>query len=162
MSRLLGSASFVGFCGSRRPCAGSVAAVRRAVVAVPAGVGVAVGCCRGADAVVRGLRPGARVFRASAFGSGVGRFARRSAAFVRCVAAAGGVLVCVPGRACPVGLSPSSSSRACFCGLGSGSRASAALARGLGVSVLLWLPAGALPPAGWGFVSGGGGWFLAR
>jgi len=54
---------------------------------------------------------------------------------------------------------PSASPSRCFSGGGSGSWASAALAVGLGVPVLLWLPVGVQPPAAWGFVSLGGGFF---
>lgn len=161
VSRLLSCALAVGFSGSRSlSCPVAVRAVRSAVAAVPAGVPVSVGCARGVDALVRRLRPGARVFRARSFGSGRAAFARRSVACVRSVAVAGGVWVSFPGRACPAGLVPSACSSACFCGSGSGSWASAALAAGLGVPVLLWLPAGVSAPAGWGFVAGGGGWWL--
>src|SRR5690606_34124227 len=102
-------------------------------------------------------------FSASSFGSGRGAFARRSVAVVRAVASSpAGVWVSFPQSACPAGLLPSRSSSACFCGLGSGSWASLAFAVGLGVPSFVWLPAGVVPPAGWGFLSLGGGWFFAQ
>ena len=125
---------------------------------------VSVGCARGVDQAVRSALPPARVrvFRAAAFGSGRGAFAVRSAALVRSVARARSALfVCFPGRACPAGLVPSASARACFCGLGSGSWASLAFAVGLGIPALIWLPIGVAVPAGWGFRPLGGGWFSA-
>lgn len=162
MSRLLSSASASAFSGARCPHPDSLVALRKAVAAVPPSARVLVGCCRGVDAAVRSLVPRAEVFRASSFGSGRSSFARRSCAVVSAAAAAGGVFVSFPSSSCPAGLLPSAFSSACFCGLGSGSWASAAFAVGSGVPVLLFLPPGVLPPAGWGFVSGGRGWFLAE
>ncbi|OZC01400.1 hypothetical protein BSZ36_17080 [Rubricoccus marinus] len=106
----------------------------------------------GIDQVARGLAPSALVFQASRFGRGRGRFARRSTAVVRRVAAAGplALWVSAPGRACPRGLVPSASSSACFAGFGSGSWASLALALGLGMRALVWLPVGVTPPPSWG------------
>lgn len=162
VSRVLASASRVGFSGSRSvPCVASAAAVRRAVSAVGAGVPVSVGCASGVDELVRSLCPRALVFSVAAVGfSGRGAFAARSAACVRSVAVAGGVWCSFPGGACPVGLLPSASAARCFSGFGSGSWASLAFAAGLGVPCLLFLPPGVSAPAGWGFVAGGGGWFF--
>ncbi len=155
----LSSAPVVGFSGSRSPSSVCVAAVR-AVLPLVRGR-VVVGCARGVDAVVRASVPAARlrVFRASAFGSGRGAPAARSVACVRAVAAAGGVWVSCPGRACPAGLVPSRSASACFSGRGSGSWASLALAAGLGVACLVFLPPGVAVPPGWGFRPLGGGWY---
>ena len=163
MSRLLSGASAVGFSGSRSvPCSESARAIRSAVVAVPAGVPVLVGCAGGVDALVRSLVPSAEVFSVASGRWGVGRgaFAARSAACVRAVAAAGGVWCSFPSGACPAGLVPSPSQSRCFSGFGSGSWASLAFAAGLGLPCLVFLPPGLSAPAGWGFVPGAGGWFL--
>ena len=163
MSKLLSSASAVGFSGGRSvPCPASLRALRSAVAAVPSGVPVFVGCAGGVDAVVRSLAPSASVFSVAsgAFGSGRGAFAARSVACVRAVAAAGGVWVSFPSSACPAGLVPSSSPSRCFSGLGSGSWASLAFAAGLGLPCLVFLPPGVSVPPCWGFVAGAGGWFL--
>lgn len=161
MSRLLRSASVVGFSGSRSlGCAASARAVRSAVAAVPVGVPVSVGCAGGVDGLVRSLRPAARVFAVGGSGwRGRGAFAKRSQLCVRSVAVPGGVWVSFPVGPCPAGLVPSPSPSRCFCGSGSGSWASLAFAAGLGVSCLVFLPPGVVPPVGWGFVAGGGGWF---
>jgi hypothetical protein len=97
------------------------------------------------------------VFRVS--GLGRGAFAARSAAFVSALAASGGVLFSFPSAGCPSGLVPAASASRCFSGSGSGSWASLAFAVGLGVPAFVWLPAGVAPPAAWGFVSLGGGWW---
>lgn len=159
LSSVFASAAAVGFCGSR-----SVVppfALSRAVFSlVPQGVSVSVGCASGFDSVARVCFPAARVFSASAFGSGRASFALRSSAFVRSLAAVqGAVLFSAPAVAAPLGLVPSASSSACFCGLGSGSWASVAFAVGLGVSVVVWLPSPLVPPCSWGFVSFGGGFW---
>ena len=163
MSCLLSSASAVAFSGSRSPSTVSLAAVARAVAAVPPSTPVLVGDCRGVDKAVRNLRSSARVFFAASFGPASERssFALRSCAVVSAVASAGGIFVSFPSRPCPSGVLPSPRSSACFCGSGSGSWASAAFAVGSGVPVLLFLPPGVAAPAGWGFVAGGSGWFLA-
>lgn len=162
VSRVLASASVVGFSGSRSvPCAESAAAVRRAIAAVSVGVPVSVGCASGVDELVRSLCPSARVFEVASVGfSGRGAFAARSAACVRSVAVPSGVWVSFPSGACPAGLLPSASASRCFSGFGSGSWASLAFAAGLGVACLVFLPPGIAAPAGWGFVAGGGGWFF--
>jgi hypothetical protein len=147
--------ALAGFSGSRvlpASFAGLVSAVVGAAVA--SGLGVAVGCASGADALVRSAAPGARVFRASAFGSGRTALVRRSVALVRAVAVSGsgarffGFVV----GPCPRSVSPSASSSACFCGGGSGSWASLAFAVGLGLPVVVfWCGSGAPAlPAWWG------------
>jgi len=156
----------VGFCGSRRLGArwfSLVASVVRSVLL--AGRPVWVGCARGADAVVRSVAPGARVWRAAAFGAGRASFARRSAALVAGLAAAGAGagLVGFVVSPCPGRVAPAASARACFCGAGSGSWASLALAVGLGLPVVVfWCAPGApLLPAWWGgrwVVAGRGVW----
>jgi hypothetical protein len=140
VSRVLASASVVGFSGSRSvPCAESAAAIRAAIASVPAGVPVHVGCASGVDELVRSLCPRARVFSVAEVGfSGRGAFARRSQLCVESVAEAGGVWVSFPAAACPVGLLPSTSAARCFSGFGSGSWASLAFAAGLGVACLLF------------------------
>jgi len=161
LSRLLGLASAVGFSGSRRfsPPAGVWASV---VSAVPAGLPVFVGCAGGADQAARLAFPSASVLSASSFGSGRSSFALRSVAVVRAVASSRrGVWVSFPACACPAGLVPSPVVSSCFCGSGSGSWASLAFARGLGVPCFVWLPPLFAPPAGWGFLSLGGGWWCS-
>lgn len=153
------SASAVGFCGSRSsvPCS---AVLSPCFSAVPPGVPLSVGCAPGFDSAVRSAFPSASVFSVSSFGSGRGAFARRSISFVQSLASSpGAVLVGAPACSCPAGLVPSASASVCFRGLGSGSWASLALARGLGVSLLVFLPSGVLPPVSWGFSCVGGGWW---
>lgn len=158
---VLSSASSVGFCGSRS-FVPPLAVSSFCFDAVVPSASVAVGCARGSDALVRSFFPGASVFSVSAFGVGRGAFARRSVAFVRSLSASPSpLLVSFPASACPAGLLPSASASACFCGLGSGSWASVALAVGLGVSVLVWVPAGVPCPVGFDFVAVGGGWFFS-
>lgn len=143
----------VGFSGARALPAGRRAACRALAAAVAAaGVPVFAGCAAGADsAAVCGAGPAVRVFRAAAFAvpgrSWSVALARRSAAFVAALAAAGGCLVSFPAGSCPAGLVPA---RAWPSGSGSGSWASLALAVGLGVPVFVFLPAGVVPPAAWG------------
>lgn len=160
-AQFVSSASVVGFSGSRSSL--PPFAVQSLVFsAVPSSCAVSVGCARGLDALVRSAFPSASVFRASSFGSGSWAFAQRSVALVSSLSSARfSVFVSFPAVACPAGLFPSPVSRSCFCGLGSGSWASLAFAVGLGLPCFLWLPSGVLPPAGWGFVSLGGGWFFA-
>lgn len=162
VSALLAGASSVGFAGSRSVV--PVPAVSAALfAAVPASAVVSVGCAAGFDSAVRAAFPASVVFRASSFGRGRGAFAARSVAFLRSLAAgASPVLVSAPAVACPSGLAPSSSSSRCFCGLGSGSWAGVAFAVGVGVPVVLFLPAGVVPPASFGFVAAGGGFFVFR
>lgn len=149
-------AGAVGFSGSRSSVPSVVSAVAARVVSM--GCPVFVGCAVGVDAAFRGFFPSARVFAASSFGSGRGSFAARSAAVVRAVRFAGGVWVSFPSGVCPFGLLPSASSSVAFCGSGSGTWASAAFAVGSGLPVLVF---GFRPPAGWGFVSLGGGWWFS-
>lgn len=157
---LVATAAVVGFSGSRSPSAESLAAVAAAVGRVRPGASVLVGCATGVDAAVRAAFPAARVFSVASVGfSGRGAFARRSAECVQAVHAAGGVWVSFPSGPCPVGLLPSASPSRCFSGSGSGSWASLALAIGLGVPCVVFLPAGASVPAGWGLSTLGRGWF---
>jgi len=140
----------VGFCGSRHlPLSFSplVAAVVGAVQSD--GLHVAVGCARGADSFVRHAAPGARVFRASAFGSGRGAFAARSAALVRAVAGSGGALTGFVLTPCPAGVVPARSWRSGS--HPSGSWSALALAVGLGLSVFVfWCRQGLAVLPGWG------------
>ena len=147
--------SSVGFSGSRSLSGSGLLALRSLLSFVPhSGCRVSVGCAAGADLLVRSVLagfPGLLLFSVASGRFGVGRsaFARRSARLVRSVAAgSAGVLVVVPGGACPAGVVPSRS----FSGGGSGSWGSAALALGSGRRVLLWLPSGCLPPS-WSGVS---------
>jgi hypothetical protein len=162
---VLSQAGAVGFSGSRSAVPAVVPAVAAAVASLRCPVFV--GCARGVDEAFRGFFPGASVLAASSFGSGRGSFAARSAACVRAVAVAGagsagsflgGLWVSFPSGPCPSGLLPSASSSRAFCGSGSGSWASAAFAVGSGLPVLVF---GWAPPAGWGFVSLGGGWWFS-
>jgi hypothetical protein len=167
LSSLLRGVSSVGFSGSRSPSPAAVAALASVLPAVPrSGCRVSVGCARGVDAAVRGAFAGSRsllVFSAAAprfAGAGaVGALVLRSAACVRSVApGARGLLVVVPSGACPAGVRPGRSFRGC----GSGSWGSAALAVGLGRRVVVWLPAGVVPPAwaGFSWSSLGSGWWF--
>ena len=157
LSSVFSRFSVFGFSGSRSGV--SVSALSAAAALVPAGSSVVVGCARGVDGFFRRAFPGASVFSASSFGVGRASFARRSAACVRAVAAAGGLWVSFPASPCPAGLRPSASSSGAFCGLRSGSWASLSLALGSGVPCLVFSPAGV--PSGWGLspVPGCPGWF---
>jgi len=97
-----------------------------------------------------------RVFRARSRSRSALR--RRSVAFVRSLARAGGVLVAFPSSPCPPALSPASASGSWF---GSGTWGSVCLAVSLGVPVVVFLPAGVRPPA-WGswLRLSCGGWLL--
>lgn len=130
----------VGFCGSRglgAEASDYVGGVASAAAA--SGRAVVVGCAAGADEYVRRAVPGAVVFRASAFGSGVRGLVARSAAMVRVVAGGGlgSGLVAFADVPCPSGVLPAASSAACFNGGGSGTWATVALAVGLGVPVIV-------------------------
>lgn len=158
--RALSSARSFGFCGSRSlvppPSLWSLV-----VSSVPSGAPVSCGCVGGLCGLARASFPSALVFRASSFGFGRGAFAARSVALVRSVASSPSPLwVSFPGVPCPAGLLPSSRPGSCFSGSGSGSWASLCFAAGLGVPVLVWLPAPFCPPAAFGFVSLGCGWFF--
>ncbi len=139
----------VAFSGSRlsgSPAAASCRAFLPSLASFSGSVGV--GCASGVDALVRSAFPLASVFRVSSFlvGGRVARasFALRSSALVQWVAASGGLLVAFPAAACPAGVAPSGS----FRGFGSGTWGSVALALGLGVPVLVVVPAAfAAPPA---------------
>ena len=97
---------------------------------------VGVGCASGVDSLVRSAFPSASVFRVQPPLSRAA-FAARSARLVGWVAASSGLLVVFPVGAAPSRLSPSVS----FRGYGSGSWGSAAMALGLGIPVLVVLPA---------------------
>lgn len=127
----------VAFSGSR--LSGSAAAVAAAsflpAVASFSGA-VGVGCASGVDSLVRSAFPSAVVFSVQPPVSRAA-FAARSARLVRWVSSSSGLLVVFPSAACPAGVVPSAS----FRGFGSGSWGSAAFAVGLGVPVLLFVPA---------------------
>ena len=151
------SSPVLGFSGSRSV----VPPVLGVVLKLAAGGSspVFVGCAPGCDRAVVEFFPPARVRVFSVVGASRGAFAARSSAFVSQLAAAGGVLFSFPSGPCPAGLLPSSVASRCFCGAGSGSWASLAFAVGLGVPSFVWLPAGVVVPAAWGFSSLGGGWW---
>lgn len=143
VSGLVSGFPVVGFSGCRS-CPVASAAASAFASALPASVPVFVGCAGGVDLAVRSARPAARVFRVSggaspSFGGASGRaaFAARSAAFLSALSAAGGLLVAFPSRACPSACAPSRS----FAGFGSGSWGSVAFALGLGLPVLVFVPA---------------------
>ncbi len=161
--------------GARRPspcCSGAaghlVAELLRS--GVPAS-SVLTSCGSGAPSLVRAAFPGCRVFRASDFpGLGRAAFAARAAALVRGLSDSPSPLwVCFPGCGCPPSVAPSRRWVSC----GSGSWSECSLAAGLGVAVLVFLPAGILPPPSFGAWSvccgsplgaggvGGSWWFLA-
>lgn len=170
--------SHIGFCGSRRLSGAWFRAAGRLAAAVTAGLAprrVSVGCAPGADSAVRRSVPCCRVFRVSAYGSGRGAYARRSAACVQSVGSGPGSayvgFVSVP---CPERVRPSSSVHTCFCGGGSGTWATLALAVGSGVGSIIvfwcapgspslpswggsWVPASGRFSGGWLFVPGSGG-----
>ena len=154
--------SRVAFSGSRSLPPAWAGLVGR-VVAGFAGASLAVGCCRGADALVRSAAPGARVFAAAS--PRPAALVARSVGLVRWLLAGGGpgsLLVVFPAGPCPAGVVPSPR----WAGGGSGSWSSAALALGLGVPVVVfWCSPSplALPPWGpWVAGSGplAGGWVL--
>jgi hypothetical protein len=132
--------SVVGFSGSRS-LSSSFSSLVSCIVGgvVASGRGVAVGCARGADSLVRAAYPSAVVFRVSG-PRFPGALVARSVRFVQFVAGSGsgcGLVgfVSVP---CPAGLVPSRFSSRCFAGFGSGTWASLALAVGLGVPVVVF------------------------
>lgn len=159
---LLSAAPCVGFSGARAPAPASLDAVQLVAAALPAGALVVVGCAAGVDQRTRQLVPSARVFQARAFGAGRGAVAARSIACVRACASAGGVWCSFPAGPAPAQLRPSSRASDCFCGTGSGTWASLALAIGLGLGAIVFLPASVAPPASFGLVAAGGGWFVAQ
>jgi hypothetical protein len=129
---------------------------------VASGLGVAVGCAAGADAFVRSACLSASVFYARS--RSAAHLARRSVALVRAVAASGpgAAMVGFPAGPCPVGVVPGPR---WVSGFGSGTWASLALAAGLGLPVVVFCPAGALPASwgSWSPVASGpfaGGWLL--
>lgn len=125
------------FSGSRHAASSASASAAAFLPSVASFSGsLGVGCARGVDQLVRSAFPSALVFRVQPPVSRAS-FAQRSARLVRWVAAASGLLVVFPSAACPVGVAPSAS----FRGFGSGSWGSAAFALGLGVPVLLFVPA---------------------
>jgi hypothetical protein len=149
----------IGFSGSRSLSGAGLAALTSLFPLVPVGCHVVVGCASGADLAVRNAFTKSTVFAVGSgqFGTGRGAFARRSVAIVEAVPPSG-LLVVVPGSVSPPpGVVPSCS----FRGGGSGSWGSAALALGTGRRVLLWLPAGAVPPVWsgieWSYLDG---WYL--
>ena len=142
LSALVFSYPALAFSGSRHASSAAAASAAAFLPLVSGFSGsVGVGCARGVDSLVRSAFPSAQVFSVSSFlvGGRVSRasFALRSSALVHWVVSAGGLLVVFPSTACPAGVAPSASFRGC----GSGSWGSAALAVGLGVPVLLFVPA---------------------
>jgi hypothetical protein len=142
LSALVFSYPALAFSGSRHASSAAAASAAAFLPSVSSFSGsVGVGCAKGVDSLVRSAFPSAQVFSVSSFlvGGRVSRasFALRSSALVHWVAASGGLLVVFPSTACPAGVAPSASFRGC----GSGSWGSAALAVGLGVPVLLFVPA---------------------
>lgn len=155
----------IGFSGSRSLSGAGLAALTSLFPLVPAGCHVVVGCAAGADLAVRDAFTSCGrlcLFSVDSgrWGSGRAAFARRSMAIVEAVPS-GGLLVVVPGSVSPP---PSVVPSRSFHGGGSGSWGSAALALGTGRRVLLWLPAGAVPPvwAGVAWSAVGGWWFGVR
>lgn len=142
-----------GMGGARRPSSFAIGAAWEVVsgwyrAGVPAS-SVFTSCGTGAPALAAALFPECRFFAASEFAElGRAAFAARAAAMIRALAAAPAPLwVCFPECGCPVSLLPC---RSWPSGSGSGSWKESALACGLGVPLLLFLPAGVLPPSSWG------------
>lgn len=162
-----GGFSSVGFAGSRAG-AGAGAAGRLAGAAAAAGCSVLASCGSGAPAAALAAAGAAgRLFSVAAPQFAAlpfpARLAARAAAFVRALAASPApVLLCWPGCPAPAGLLPGRSWQSC----GSGSWSELALAVGLAVPVVVFLPPGVQPPAGWGVWSVAvvgpfaGGWSL--
>jgi hypothetical protein len=156
----------VGFSGSRCPDRASLNALASVVRFVPVSAVVLVGCARGIDGAVRDSFEHALVLRAvhmPGLPHAVSLVTRSTLLVWSLVRPAGrSLLVSLPSRECPPGLLPTVDPRRAFRGLGSGSWATLALAVGHDVPALLYLPAPLAPPRDWGFVSGGGGWYLSR
>jgi len=97
-------------------------------------------------------------------GLGWAAYAARAAAMIRALAVAPSPLwICFPAGACTVAAAGGVGRSWFSCG--SGSWSECRMAAGLGVSVLVFLPSGVVPPGQWGawsFVgaSAGGRWFL--
>ncbi len=138
--------STVGFFGSRALIGSATAQVcTLASEAVMAGTAVYTTCGTGAAAAARACAPTAIVF--SRTFAGHGALPARATRFVRALAVAPApVLICWPGRSCPMGLLPDSRWQPC----GSGSWSELALAVGLDVPVRIFLPPMCSPPLAWG------------
>ncbi len=156
---MLSSYSSFGFGGSRSASPSCLAEARRILSALPPSAQIVTTCGRGVPSLAA-ARPGAVVFRASDLPSlGRAAFAARASAAVRHLARQPRPLfVCFPARPAPAPIRPGLRSwQSC----GSGSWSEVALAAGLGVPVLVFLPAGIQPPASlgaWQLVRPG--WFL--
>ncbi len=151
VARALGRAVSPGFSGSRS-VAPPPAVVAAVCLALSPAASPVVGCAPGVDSVFARVLPRARVFSVS--GPGRAAFAARSVAVV----GAASSWFSFPASPCPPALAPSASASRCFCGSGSGSWASLAFAVGSGLPSVLF--SAVAPPASWGFVSLGGGWWL--
>lgn len=143
LSTIISSYPALAFSGSRiTSCpASQAAAVLASSISSYSGK-VAVGCASGVDAIIRSSFSQALVFSVSSYlvGSRVTRasFAKRSAGMVSWCKSACGIVVAFPSGPAPAALSPSIQ----FRGHGSGTWGSVAMALGLGLPVLLCLPAG--------------------
>ena len=169
VSSLVAGAASVGVGGSRVGGFASLGAgVGLVSVVAAAGSAVFVSCGAGVPALVRAAFPAASVFSASSFqGLGRGAFAARARALVVALSAAPSPLwVCFPVSACPAAaatVGPRGLGRS-WVSCGSGSWSECRLAAGLGVPVLVFLPAGVVPPGAWGSWlsvgwSAGGQWY---
>ncbi len=161
IAELVSSSPVVGFSGSRVAAEGAEEAIAEISSFVSSSSVVAVGCAKGVDQIARELFSEARVFSVASgeYGQGKSAFARRSMACVE--NCQGGLWLSFPAGPCPVGLSPSRSSSRCFSGFAAGSWSSLAFALGLGCRCAVWLPPSVSPPAGWGLVAAGGGWWVS-
>ena len=151
-----------GFGGSRAATVRCLVEFSGLAALVPATAPVFASCCPGISAAARGVFPGAQIFAQAAYShAGRGAFAQRSVAMVQALASSPAPLwVCFPGRACPPGVVPAPAAR-CWSGGGSGSWAECAAAAGLSVPVLVFLPAGIVPPGTFGqWATLGAGWFF--
>ena len=158
ISELVSSSPVVGFSGSRVAAEGAPEAIAEISSFVSSSSVVVVGCAKGVDQIARELFSEARVFSVASgeYGKGKSAFARRSMACVE--ACQGGLWISFPASSCPPGLMPKKSA---FSGYGSGSWSSLSYALALDIKSVLWLPPSVSPPAGWGLVAAGGGWFLS-
>jgi len=137
VSSFIASFPSVGFSGSRLSGSSSVLSAQAFLPLCSSYLGtVGVGCAWGVDAAVRSAFSSAMVFRVTAPVTRAS-FALRSSKLVHWVASTGGILVAFPLGAAPSQLRPCIS----FAGHGSGTWGSVALALGLGVQVLVVLPA---------------------
>jgi hypothetical protein len=150
--------SHVAFSGSRHGCPqGLLDAIAKKI---QPDVKILVGCAYGVDAQVRAVYPDATVYEAADFDAPTwpAKLAKRSAAMVTDVHAAGGCLIAIPMAPCPPKVEPCTAWKS---SQGSGTWGTIALAAGLGVPTVFHLPLGLAAPD-WDdrAIQVSSGWFL--